>query len=218
MEFKRIGARNDAKAPGNSAFGAADGSARRAYSNMIPTRKDVEAKLATLGDYVKIDYLTRCLKQSLDFDTRKFVLTELAKIYEERAMPAEAARMLVFAADINTTFQGKINDFIKAAGLFIKSGNFDEADASFNKAVACANERQKVEIKSKRKEMYMTWAKFLSGKDNKRKHAMQVYEKLLSIELNPEEKREVQSTLLFLYEKLGKVQDFYSLKRSMNLS
>lgn len=180
-------------------------------------RREIETKLAGMGDYVKIDYLARCLKQQLDFDTRKFVLTKLSELYNTKGMYLEAARMLSGAAEINATFQAKINDYMKTAEMFIKGSSFDDADTAFNKAVACANGLQKDVIKNKRRELYLTQAKALLARD-KRKNAMDVYEKLLTIDLSPEEKRHVQSTLLSLYEKLGKVKEFYNLKRNMNLS
>ena len=181
------------------------------------SRKEIDNKLAGMGDYVKIDYLARCLKQTIDFDTRKFVLTKLGEIYGERGMYLEAARMVAGGAEINTTFQSKINDYMRAAELFVKGGGFDDADNVFNKAVACSNGLQKENIKTKRKEIYKAQARAYMQRD-KRNQALQTYEKLLSIDLTPEEKREVQSTLLSLYEKLGKVKDYYALKRNMNLS
>ncbi|MDP1696017.1 MAG: hypothetical protein Q8L29_03825 [archaeon] len=182
------------------------------------TRRDIDAKLQGMGDYVKIDYLVRCLKQAMDFDTRKFVLIKLSEIYGQKGMYLEAARMLAGSAEINSTFQAKINDYVKAAEYFMRGGDFDNADSTFNKAVVCCNGIQKEAIKTKRKELYKAQAKIYMQKD-KRNQALLTYEKLLSIEqLNPEEKREVQSTLLTLYEKLGKIKDYYSLKRNMNLS
>lgn len=181
------------------------------------TRKEIDDKLANVGDYVKIDYLNRCLKQSLDFDTRKFILTRLGEIYGQRGMFLEAARMIAAGAEINTTFQAKINDYVQAAGFFIKGGAFDDADNTFNKAVACCNGLQKESIKTKRKELYFSQADAYTKRD-KRNQALLTYEKLLTIDLSPDEKRRVQSTLLMLYEKLGKVKDFYALKRNMELS
>jgi len=181
------------------------------------TRKEVEDKIASMGDYVKMDYLSRCLKQSMDFDTRKFVLTKLGEIYGQRGMYLEAAKMIAGSAEINSTFQAKINDYVRAAEFFIKGGDFDNADSTFNKAVVCCNGMQKEVIKNKRKDLYKVQAKLYLDRD-KRHQAMQTYEKLLSIELSLDEKKEVQSTLLYLYEKLGKIKEFYALKRNMNLS
>lgn len=179
----------------------------------IPTRREVEAKLAKVGDYVKMDYLANCLKMNLDFDTRKYVLTTLSKIYESRSMFSEAAKLMRWSADINTTYDGKINDFMSSVELYIKAGAFDESDVSFNKALVLANQNQKNEVKNKRKLMYAAQAKEYIRKD-RRKHAMETYEKLLTLDLGPNEKRDVQNVLLGLYEKLGKVRDFYTMKKS----
>jgi tetratricopeptide (TPR) repeat protein len=178
------------------------------------SRKEIEEKLAGAGDYVKMDVLQRYLKQQLDFDTRKFVLLTLSSIYESRKMYLEAGKMMRNAAEINTTFAGKMSDFVKSMELYTFGGNYEEADASYNKALACGDGLQKTRIKERRKEVYKLVAKNLMGKD-KRKHAMDAYEKLLEIDLTPEEKNEVKNVLMNLYEKLGKIQDYYSIKKTI---
>jgi len=179
------------------------------------TRKEVEDKLKSVGDYVKMDFLSTCLKKQMDFDTKKFVLLKLSEIYEARKMFSEAAKMMRNAAEINTTYDGKMTDFMKSCSLFVKSGHFDEADVSFTKAMACASGMQKDRIKAMRKEAFKAQAKEYIARD-KRSHAAETYEKLLGLEsLAPDEKREAQSTLLILYEKLGKVKEFYALKANM---
>lgn len=177
------------------------------------TRKEIEEKLAVSGDYVKMDVLQRCLKQQLDFDTRKFVLLTLASIYEGRKMYLEAGKLMRNAAEINTTFSGKMTDFVKSMELYVLGGNYEESDVSYNKALACGDGMQKTRIKERRKEIYKMVAKDLIVKD-KRKHAMETYEKLLEIDLTLEEKNEVKNSLMGLYEKLGKISEYYSLKRS----
>ena len=167
-----------------------------------------------LGDYVKIDYLASCLRNNIDFDTRKFVLTELSALYESKGMFVEAGKLMRNSADINTTFIGKISDFMKSAELFSKAGNFEEADISISKALASANTKEKSGIKLKQKLMYMAQAELLLRKD-KRKQAMGAYEKLLSFDLTQTEKLNVQNTLLGLYEKLGKIREYMNLKRNL---
>ncbi|MEK6825139.1 MAG: hypothetical protein AABY02_04775, partial [Nanoarchaeota archaeon] len=81
------------------------------------TKQDIQTKLAKMGDYVKIDYLCRALSSGLDFETRKFVLLELSKLYESRSMYLEAGKLMKNAAEINTTFKGKITDFMKSVEL-----------------------------------------------------------------------------------------------------
>ncbi len=178
------------------------------------TRREIEAKLSTIGDYVKMDYLQTCLKKSLDFDTRKFVLTRLSATYESRKMFLEAAKLMRSAADINATHESKMNDFVKSSELFIKAGDYQEADNTLTKALASATSSQKIAIKIRMKDSYKAQAKELLTKD-KRKHAMDAYEKLLTQDLDPLEKKEAQKSLLYLYEKLGKIQSFYALQKVM---
>ena len=178
------------------------------------SRREVETRLKTMGDYVKIDYLQRVLKEKTDFDTRKFVLNTLASLYENKAMFAEAAKLMNASAEINATFHGKMNDYSKSGELFIKSGDFVNADIAYGKAIACGEGVQKVQIKEKKKTAYMMQAEILSSKD-RRKHAMMIYEKILTFDLNQTERRMIQDKLLKLYEKLGKVNEFFNLKKSM---
>ena len=179
------------------------------------TRREIEEKLKNVGDYVKIDYLAAALKKQLDFDTRRFVLTRLSALYESKNMFLEAGKLIRAAADINTTYEAKMNDFVKSAELFIKSGNFAEVDISVTKAIAVANERQKVDVKMKVKEAYKMHAQEAMKRD-KRKQAMDVYEKLLTLDLMPNERKEMQTTLLELYQKLGKIREYSNLQKSMN--
>src|SRR3989344_6408784 len=111
------------------------------------TRRDVELKLASIGDYVKMDYLQACLKKQVDFDTRKFVLTTLSGIYESKKMFLDAGKILRAGAEINVTFDAKMSDYMKSADLLIKAGAFDESDISFTKALACATDIQKANLK-----------------------------------------------------------------------
>jgi tetratricopeptide (TPR) repeat protein len=184
------------------------------YKAKTITRREVEDKLKTIGDYVKMDFLSQCLKMQIDFDTKKFCLLKLAEIYEARRMFSEAARMMRNAAEINTTYDGKMSDFMKSCTLFIKGGNFDEADVSFTKALGSATDLQKGRLKAARKEAYKAQAREFLARD-RRSHAIEAYERLVNFELAPEEKREAQTTLLGLYEKLGKVKDYYALKANM---
>jgi len=178
------------------------------------TRRELEERLKNVGDYVKMDLLSAALKKNIDIDTKKFCLLKLAEVYEERRMFSEAAKMIRNAAEVNLTYDGKMNDFMKSCSLFIKSGNFAEGDVSFTKALGCATELQRARLKTMRKEAYKAQAKEYVLRE-KRSHALEAYEKLLSLELTPEEKKEVQTSLLMIYEKLGKVKDFYALKSNM---
>lgn len=179
-------------------------------------RKEIEASLAKCGDYVKIDFLIRVLKQQgLDIDTKKFAMLKLSGIYEERKMFLEAARFMRLVSDFEPTDLSKINDLVKSGQLYISGGALDDADVSFSKAIAYAfSEQQKLKIKQTRIDTYKIQAKLYLARE-KRKHAMEVYERLIRSEMPADEKKAIQNELLVLYNKLGKVDDYFELKRKM---
>lgn len=181
------------------------------------SKQGIDAKLATMGDYVKIDYLCRALSSGLDFDTKKHVMTSLARLYESKSMFLEAARLVRNASDINTTFKSKMNDFMKAVELYVRGGNYSEADFVFQQALALAMEREKPELRALMKGYYFNEARNFTRLD-KRNQAKKVYEKLLTLELAPQEKREAQEHLLVLYEKLGSIREYFKLKESLSAS
>ncbi|MDP3881321.1 MAG: hypothetical protein Q8Q31_00390 [Nanoarchaeota archaeon] len=178
------------------------------------TRREMEAKLANSGDYVKMDYLQRCLKMQLDFDTKKYALVKLAGIYEGRKMFLEAGRMMRNAADINATVDSKFNDFVRALEFFVKAGNFEEAEITYKKALAIANSKQKVGLKIKTKDMYKTQAQGFLNRD-KRKHALEIYEKMLDLDLDSMERKEIQNAMMPLYQKLGKIREYADMERTL---
>jgi len=179
------------------------------------TRREIEEGLATMGDYVKMEYLLSCLKRDIDFEARKFVLVKLSGLYESKSMLWDAGKMMRNAAEINTTFQNKINDFVKSAELFVRGGRYDEADISIKRAIAIADSKQKMKVKESEKEFYKMMARFYISND-KRKQAMEAYEKMLTLEMAGEERIEAQKNLLGLYERLGKIREYNSLRGVMS--
>lgn len=178
------------------------------------SRQEIDAKLATMGDYVKIDYLTRALSSGLDFDTKKHAMSILAKLYESRSMYLEAARLVRNSADINTTFKAKIAEFMKSVELYVRGGNYPEADFVFQQALALATEREKPELRAQLKGYYFVEAqRFI--KQDRRNQAKKAYEKVMTFDLNVQEKADAQRQLLGLYEKLGNVKEFLKLRDSI---
>ncbi|MCH7568835.1 MAG: hypothetical protein IIA87_05435 [Nanoarchaeota archaeon] len=179
------------------------------------TKSEIEKKLIGMGDYVKMSYLQRALKSGLDFDTKKFVLLRLAEIYETRKMYMESGRLIKVAGEINTTFKEKIKDYMKSVEMYIKGENYQEADRIFAQALVLGNEKEKLEMKNKLKDCYLTQAEFYLS-IGRRNYARKVYEKLLTLDLEFDERKEMQKKLLELYEKLGCIREYYSLKNSMS--
>lgn len=176
---------------------------------------EIQKKLDGMGDYVKMSYLQRALKSGLDFETKKFVFLKLAEIYDKKKMFLEAAKCMKSAADINTTFVGKIKDFMSAVELYIKAGDYLEADRLFGQTLALGNSREKSEMKSMLKNFYLDQAKLYINYD-KRNQAKKAFEKVLTLDLEIGERNEVQKSLLELYEKLGNIREYYKLKNQIN--
>jgi tetratricopeptide (TPR) repeat protein len=178
------------------------------------SKGEIEKKLDGMGDYVKMSYLQRALASRLDYDTKKFVLLRLAGIYEARRMFLEAAKMARSAAEINTTFKEKIQDFMKVVELYIKGGEYDEADRLFAQALALGSTQEKFEMKTNFRNYYIMQGKFFLSND-KRNYARLAFEKCLTLELDLSQKKEIQKYLLGLYDKLGLVKEYYALKGSL---
>jgi len=177
-------------------------------------KQKIEKKLESMGDYVKMSYLQRALHSQIDFDSRKFVLVRLAGIYESRNMFLEAAKMIKNAAEINTTFKDKINDYVRAVELYIKGSNYDEADLVLAQGLALASKQEKDALKNRVKEFYKSQAKFLFNED-KRNQARLAYEKLLTLDISFSERLDIQKELLKVYDKLGLVKEYFAVKRSI---
>jgi tetratricopeptide (TPR) repeat protein len=168
---------------------------------------DIESKFRDMGDFMKMDYLLSSLKNRLDYDTKKFVLVKLSGLYELKKMFNEAAKMMISAAEINVTFQNKINDFVKASELSVRGGDYASSENSMKKALALASENQMKEIKNSVKEFYKTQARVLIEND-KRKSAVELYENFLRMGLKDEWEIEVREKLLELYDKLGMIKEY----------
>lgn len=178
-------------------------------------RFEIEKKLEGMGEYVKMDYLSSCIRLNLGIDVKKFCTIKLAEIYESRGMFIEAARLYRNSADINSTYAGQKIDFLKACELFVKGGQFEDAETSYKKALISANKKDSDEIKSAVKEYFKTYAKSCLIKDKRRK-ALEAYERIYrDFDLDPREKEEVRQNILNLYEKLGKVKEYLALKKKI---
>jgi tetratricopeptide (TPR) repeat protein len=175
------------------------------------TRAEIDAKINNMGEYVKMSYLQRAVKSQLDFDTRKFVLIELTKIYEQKGMFLDASKTIRTAADITTTYKEKIGQFMKAVEFSVRGASFSEAERLFAQALALGNDREKWEMKQIYKQFYFVQAQTCL-KNDRRNNAKEMYQKILSLDLSAEERVETQNRLLDLYYKLGNVREYHALK------
>ncbi len=176
------------------------------------TKSEIEKELEDKGDFVKIDRLTGFLKEPLSMDLKKFVYLKLAEIYERINMLNEAAKMYSNMASISITFSEKIHHLVKETELYIRSGAFDKAEESMKRANAQANSREKEEIYFTVKDFYKKQAE-ICERELKRNNAARTYEKLLEMNLNEQERKEIKEKLLVLYDKLGKRKEYDALEK-----
>ena len=178
------------------------------------TKAEIDNELIGKGDFVRIDNLTRFLKDDLPIDIRKEVVLILADIYEKKSMFNEAAKMHDNFSIYSSSFSEKIKHYTKEAELYIKAGLFERADEAVKNAMTQANARERNEISLAIKDFYKRQAGVYE-KELRRANAVRIYEKLLETNITPAEREEIKKKLLDLYDKLGRVKEFLVLKRSL---
>ena len=177
----------------------------------ISSRGEVEELIKGKGDFVQIDYLSNFLKGELPIDVKRFVAVKLAEIYARRKLYANAAKMYNVASISSVAFTEKIKLHMREAEMFVKAGEYIYADEAMKKAMSQANANQKSEIYFVIKEFYKKQAEQYE-KELRRAHAARIYEKLMEMNISELERNEVKKRLLSLYEKLGKVKEYYALR------
>ena len=174
---------------------------------------EIENFLKDKGDFVQIDHLTRfLLDKGLPIDKRKFICQKLSELYEKKSMYGEAAKMCNNVSMASTTFVEKMRVHVKEAELYIKAGMFREVDEAVKKAASEANTAQRNEIHAAVKEFYKRQADVYE-KSRKIGNAVKLYEKLLEMNISDSERQQVKQRLMPLYEKLGKVKEYFTAKR-----
>lgn len=180
--------------------------------NRVPTKEEIEKSLQGKGDFVRIDHLSELLKENLVFETKKYVCLKLAEIYEGRGMLIDAAKMYEAIGIATVAFSEKMKYYVKETELLIKAGQFERADEAMKKATGLGNASEKTEIYFTIKEFYKKQAGVYE-KELRRNHAAKIYEKLLEMKISDAEREEIKERLLALYEKLGKVKEYFNLKK-----
>jgi tetratricopeptide (TPR) repeat protein len=170
------------------------------------SKLEIEKCLATKGNFIKIDYLTRFLKEDIPLDMKKFCYVKLGEVYETMKLFSDAAQVFNSLSIIAIAYVEKIKYHIKESKMYILAGNFEKADEAMKKAMNESNSVQREEIYAEIKNFYKKVAEEYE-KETKRNHASIVYEKLLEMKISDSERQEIKKRLEKLYEKLGKKFD-----------
>ncbi len=178
------------------------------------SKSQIESEISGKGDFVKIDYLTRFLKKPISMDLKRFIFLNLAEIYDRIGMVNESAKNYGNAGLISITFSDKMNYFVKEAEMYIKSGDLELSEKAMKKAMNEANSVEKREI-------YLTVKNFLKNqaesyeKELKRGNAVKIYEKLLQMKVEEDEKKKFMEKLFDLYDKLNMRKEYLALKERL---
>jgi tetratricopeptide (TPR) repeat protein len=178
------------------------------------TLGEIQERLKTMSDFLKIEYLEECLKMHFGFEIKRFCNLKLSELYEARMMFAQAAKNMSAMAEMALTYKEKIESYMRETELWIKAGMYERADESFRKALASGNNIEKEEVKYRIKEFYKKHAQNYE-KLSKNANALKVYEKLLQMAITDSEKLEIKKKLLYFYGKLGKIREYTLLKSQL---
>ncbi len=176
------------------------------------SKEEIEYSIKDHDDFVKIDKLKRYLKSADSLDTKKYLLLKLAAVCEARTLYKDAAKYIANASEITITYKEKADLYIKEAELEIKDNQFEAADRSLNSALSCTNSQEKNLVINRYLDLYRNVGKTAENSDKKRR-AIEVYEKLIQLKQPFEKRMEVRDKLIILHEAMGHIRDVERLKR-----
>jgi imidazolonepropionase-like amidohydrolase len=168
------------------------------------TIEEIEEKLAEMNtDLNKISYLESALKAvSFSYEIKRFFWGELSKLYGGRKMFDRAAKAMANKAGAEVMSKEKIDSYITAAELYSRAGKVDDSDDMFLRASRDGNDEQKRAIRLARKNVYLVSAHELERK-GKKASAAKFYEKLIKMNLEEFEKKEIKEKLISTYKALA---------------
>ena len=177
-------------------------------------REEIEARVNTMSDFLKMEYLESCLKANLDINVCKYCYKKLSELYENKIMYPEAVKNMARFEELCAGEMEKIAAIVKEAELLIKAGKYEPAEYLYKKAMSLADESKKYEIKRSMIRFYEQEAMNFE-KMNKQAGALKIYERLVNL-VTDAEKTQVKKRMFELYQKLGKVKEYIRLKAEMD--
>lgn len=179
-------------------------------------KNEIEEVLEGKGDFVKIDYLNRYLKEAPSLDMKKFAYLKLAEVYMNKNLFADAANMFKNAAVNSIVFREKQENYVKEAKCYIRAGLFENVNVALKNAFSDANESEKSNMFKEIVEYYKKEGERLETY-SKSSQAIALFERLIRMKISSEDKFWVKEKLLNLYQKLGKSKEYNMLKSVGNI-
>ncbi len=163
-------------------------------------------------DLNKINYLESALKVAgFTFEIKRQIWGLLADLYENRKMFDKAGKAMANKAGVEILIKEKLESYLKAGELFAKAGRIDDVDDMFTRAMRDANYEQAMKIKLARKNIYFVSAQDLE-RQNKKASAVKYYERLIKMDLDELEKKQIKEKLIETYKALGKFREIELLE------
>jgi len=176
-------------------------------------REEIEARVNTMSDFVKMEYLESCLKIFHDVNISKYCYKKLSELYEKKIMYSESAKYMAKFEEVCVGTKEKIAAIIKEAELLIKAGQYDPAVYLYKKAMSFADTTGKFEIKRNMILFYTQEAATLE-KSNRGTAALKIYEKIIN-HVTDAEKDEIKKKMLVLYQNLGRISEYIKLQKEL---
>ncbi len=174
---------------------------------------EIKEKIAATNTVLsKIYYVESALRElSFGLDIKRYLYQALSDLYAERKMFDRAAKSMSNKASMEITFRNKIESYLQAGELYSQALKSDDAEEMFLRASREANDTEKQRIKLTKKNIYFKTARELEKK-MKRSAAAKFYEKLIAMNLEPIEKKEVKEKLTGIYKSLGMFREIKLLE------
>ena len=181
-----------------------------------PTEDDIRTRVKELSvPMLQSEYLENLLKRiAIQPSIKVFVSKNLADLYIRRGLWGSAAKTLENAADAATVFNEKKSLYMSVGSLYIKAMDYLLADDAFRKAVDAASIGEKARLAGDIRGIFLREAEALD-KNGKIAKAVKLYERILRTATANDEKKKVMTSLMNLYEKLARINDFMAMRESL---
>lgn len=179
------------------------------------TLEDVKKEIDKKGEYVQIERLNKILGQKTSQNVKKFAFMRLAEIYEKKIMYSDAAVMCHNLSMYSSDSAERNRYHMKEAELYLKAGKPEMAEETMKKAMCKANPREIASIIDTMKELYKAQA-IVCEKNKRKSQALEIYDKILRMDISDMEKRDIKKKMLELYDGLGRVRDYLNLERELS--
>jgi len=171
------------------------------------TIEGIEAKLGVINtDLTKIAYLESALKCDFGLEEKRYLWSKLAELYGLRKMFEKAGKAMGSKASVDITIREKIESYLRAGEFFAKASKMEDSEYMFMRAFREANSLQKERIKLAMKNIFLISARELE-KSGKKASSAKFYERIIKMNLDDIERKEVKEKLKTIYTSIGKFRE-----------